>query len=406
MSAAGTSTRTGSSARPRCSSVTERALVLRSRPRILGDEGWPTRHVDRRVGRRRRRDVRASRARRGSRSDPPKDQDYDVRSYRVKDPEGVSWGFMKRLGTGYIQKKSLDEGGLEEVLPGRGLGSADGRPPPHALPIPDRKHVGLVTYDAKDPDTSFPPIEPLLPPAGAPNVLIVLHRRRRLRRVERVRRSVPDADAERLAANGLQVHALPHDGAVLADAGRAAVGPQPPHRRAWAASPRSRPRRPATARCGPTRARRWPRPCGSTGTPPPSSASATRCRCGRPARWARSTAGRTRAAGSSTSTASSAARRTSTTRRCTTAPCRSSTPKSPEEGYHLTEDMTDKAIAWVRQQKALMPDKPFFAYFAPGATHAPHHVPEEWAERSTRASSTRAGTRCARRRSPVRRRSA
>ena len=40
--------------------------------------------------------------------------------------------------------------------------------------------------------------------------------------------------------------------------------------------------------------------------------------------------------------------------------------RTPEEGYHLTEDMTDHAIAWVRQQKALMPDKPFFAYYAPG----------------------------------------
>ena len=44
-------------------------------------------------------------------------------------------------------------------------------------------------------------------------------------------------------------------------------------------------------------------------------------------------------------------------------------------------DMTDKAINWVRQQKSLMPDKPFFAYFAPGATHAPHHVPKEWADK-------------------------
>src|ERR1044071_5691797 len=42
------------------------------------------------------------------------------------------------------------------------------------LPIPDRPHTGLVTYDAKDPDTVFPPIEPLRPPAGAPNVLVVL----------------------------------------------------------------------------------------------------------------------------------------------------------------------------------------------------------------------------------------
>src|ERR1700676_4531033 len=42
------------------------------------------------------------------------------------------------------------------------------------LPIPDVKHVGLTTYDAKDPDTTYPPIAPLRPPAGAPNVLIVL----------------------------------------------------------------------------------------------------------------------------------------------------------------------------------------------------------------------------------------
>ena len=56
-------------------------------------------------------------------------------------------------------------------------------------------------------------------------------------------------------------------------------------------------------------------------------------------------------------------------------------PKTPAEGYHLTEDLADKAIAWTRQQKALLPDKPFFMYFAPGATHAPHHVPKEWIEK-------------------------
>ena len=43
--------------------------------------------------------------------------------------------------------------------------------------------------------------------------------------------------------------------------------------------------------------------------------------------------------------------------------------------------MTDKAITWIRQQKALMPDKPFFVYYAPGRTHAPHHVPTEWSDK-------------------------
>jgi arylsulfatase len=53
-------------------------------------------------------------------------------------------------------------------------------------------------------------------------------------------------------------------------------------------------------------------------------------------------------------------------------------PATAEEGYHLTEDLTDHAVGWIRSQNALMPDRPFFVYFAPGATHAPHHVPPEW----------------------------
>ena len=52
------------------------------------------------------------------------------------------------------------------------------------------------------------------------------------------------------------------------------------------------------------------------------------------------------------------------------------TPHYP--GYNFMTDMTDKAIAWMKFQKALTPDRPFFMYFAPGAVHAPHHVPKEW----------------------------
>jgi arylsulfatase A-like enzyme len=51
-------------------------------------------------------------------------------------------------------------------------------------------------------------------------------------------------------------------------------------------------------------------------------------------------------------------------------------PKDPN--YHFMTDMTDKAVGWVQYQKSLTPDRPFFMYFAPGATHAPHHVPKEW----------------------------
>ncbi len=52
------------------------------------------------------------------------------------------------------------------------------------------------------------------------------------------------------------------------------------------------------------------------------------------------------------------------------------TPTYPN--YHFMTDMTNQAIEWMRYQKSLTPDKPFFIYFAPGATHAPHHVPKEW----------------------------
>lgn len=55
--------------------------------------------------------------------------------------------------------------------------------------------------------------------------------------------------------------------------------------------------------------------------------------------------------------------------------------KTPEEGYHLTEDITDKAIGFIADAKQIAPNKPFFMYFCPGAGHAPHHVPKEWADK-------------------------
>lgn len=54
-------------------------------------------------------------------------------------------------------------------------------------------------------------------------------------------------------------------------------------------------------------------------------------------------------------------------------------PSDPN--YHFLTDMTDQTVAWIKHQKALTPDKPFFVYYAPGATHAPHHVPQEWIDK-------------------------
>jgi len=55
--------------------------------------------------------------------------------------------------------------------------------------------------------------------------------------------------------------------------------------------------------------------------------------------------------------------------------------KTPEEGYHLTEDLVDKAVGFIADAKQVAPTKPFFMYFAPGAMHAPHHVPVEWSDK-------------------------
>ncbi|HET8895780.1 MAG TPA: sulfatase-like hydrolase/transferase, partial [Protaetiibacter sp.] len=56
-------------------------------------------------------------------------------------------------------------------------------------------------------------------------------------------------------------------------------------------------------------------------------------------------------------------------------------PTSPEEGYHLSEDIADDAIGWLRDHQALAPDQPFFMYWATGAIHGPHHIMKEWADK-------------------------
>ena len=117
------------------------------------------------------------------------------------------------------------------------------------------------------------------------------------------------------------------------------------------------------------------RSCGSTATTPPSSASATRCRCGR--------AGPTGPfdhwpafsgfekfygfIGGETNQWTPALIDGVDFDRA-----------ADDPDYHLMPDLADKTIQYINQQKALTPDKPFFIYFAPGATHAPHHVPKDW----------------------------
>ena len=197
------------------------------------------------------------------------------------------------------------------------------------LPIPDRPAPGLTTYDAKDPDTAFPPIEPLLPPPGCAERADRPPRRRRLRRVERVRWAVQHPDGGTARRRRAALQPLPHDGAVRADAPGDAHRPQPPlggdgqHHRDGDVRPGQQ-----------LVAAEHQGAAGDDVEAERVLDGAVRqvprgARCGSRRRWVRSTPGRRAAAGSRRSTASSAARTTSGTRRCTTAPRRSSRRRRP-----------------------------------------------------------------------------
>ena len=248
------------------------------------------------------------------------------------------------------------------------------------LPIPDQPYLGHLTYDAKDPDTSFPPIEPLLPPEGAPNVLIVLLDDVGFGAASAFGGPASTPTAERLQRDGLSYNRF-HTTALCAPTRAALLSGRNHH--SVGMGPITE-----TATVGPGLERAAAERQGGAG----DDAEAQRLLDGAVRQVPRGAAvavlaGRT-------------VRRVAVGRRRFrdfygfiggennqyypalyegTSPVEPE--KTPEEGYHLTEDLADRAIDWVRTQKALAPDKPFFVYFAPGATHAPHHVPLEWADK-------------------------
>ncbi len=249
------------------------------------------------------------------------------------------------------------------------------------LPIPDRPAPGLTTYDAKDPDTSFPPIEPLLPPAGRTERAGRAARRRGLRRVEHVRRSVPDADrraAGRRRACGT-TGSTPRRCARRP--GRRCSPAATTTRSGWAASPRPRRRRPGNSSLRPNTKAPLAMTLKLNGY-----STAQFGKCHEVPVWQSSPMGPFDAwpsggGGFETFYGFIGGENNQWDPALYDGTTPVEPPATAEEGYHLTEDLADRAVSWVRQQKALMPDKPFFVYFAPGATHAPHHVPKEWADR-------------------------
>ena len=248
------------------------------------------------------------------------------------------------------------------------------------LPIPDRPYTGLVKYDAKDPEATFPPIEPLRPPAGAPNVLVILIDDAGFGSASAFGGPCQTPTAERLAAGGLKYNRF-HTTALCSPTRSALLTGRNHHTVGMGAVTE-------LASAAPGYTAIWPNTCAPLAETLKLNGYSTAQfgKCHEVPPWEPSPIGQYRQwptggggfeyfygfLGGEANQYYPALYEG-------TIPIEP--PKTPEAGYHLTEDLTDKAIGWVRQQKALMPDKPFFIYFAPGATHAPHHVPKAWADK-------------------------
>ena len=126
--------------------------------------------------------------------------------------------------------------------------SADDKVQRSILPIPDVQHVGVTMYDAKDPDTKFPPIQRLRPPHGAPNVLIVLLDDVGFAASSAFGGPIDTPTAERLAGNGLKFNRF-HTTALCSPTRQALLTGRNHHSVNMGGIAKSRPRRPAIRRC-------------------------------------------------------------------------------------------------------------------------------------------------------------
>ena len=248
------------------------------------------------------------------------------------------------------------------------------------LPIPDQPHVGLTTYDATDPATSFPPIRDIRPPAGAPNVLIVLLDDVGFAASNSFGGPVNTPTAERLASRGLRYNRF-HTTALCSPTRAALLSGRNHHVVGMGGITEIATSAPGYSSLRPNTCAPLAETLKLNGY---STAQFGKCHevpvwqtspMGPFDNWPSGGGGFEYFYGFIGGE----------TNQYAPAIYHNTTPvepdRTPEEGYHFTEDMTDRAIDWVRQQKALMADKPFFVYYAPGATHAPHHVPTEWSDK-------------------------
>ncbi len=248
------------------------------------------------------------------------------------------------------------------------------------LPMPNTVRPSLITYDAKDPDSKFPPIEQLRPPKGAPNVLIVLIDDAGFGSSSAFGGPCQTPTAEKLAADGLRYNRF-HTCALSSPTRQALLTGRNHHSAGMGGITETATGAPGYCSVLPNSMSPLARTMVLNGY-----STAQFGKCHEVPVWQTSPAGPfdswpTGGGGFEYfyGFIGGEANQWYPTLYEGTTPVE--VKKTPEQGYHLMADMTDKAVKWIGQQKALAPDKPFFIYFAPGATHAPHHVPKEWADK-------------------------
>lgn len=248
------------------------------------------------------------------------------------------------------------------------------------LPMPTPVRKGLFTYDAKDPTATIDKIEPLRPPKGAPNVLIVLIDDAGFGASSAFGGPCQTPNAEKLAAGGLKYNRF-HTTALCSPTRQALLTGRNHHSCGMGGITEIASGYPGYNSVLPNTMSPLARTLKLNGY-----STAQFGKCHEVPVWETSPVGPFDAWPTGGGgfeyfygfIGGEANQWYPTLYEGTTSV---EAKRTPEEGYHFMADMTDKAIAWIGQQKALAPDKPFFVYFAPGATHAPHHVPKEWADK-------------------------
>ena len=248
------------------------------------------------------------------------------------------------------------------------------------LPIVEPEQTALITYDAKDPDTKFPPIAQLRPPKGAPNVLLILLDDTGFGASSAFGGPCQTPTAEQLASTGLKYIRF-HTTALCSPTRQALLTGRNHHSAGMGGITEIATGAPGYNSVLPKTIAPLARTLKLNGY-----STAQFGKCHEVPVWETSPIGPFDAWPTGGGgfeyfygfIGGEANQWYPTLYEGTT---RIEPGKKPEEGYHFMADMTDKAVTWIAQQKALAPDKPFFVYFAPGATHAPHHVPKEWADK-------------------------